>query len=176
MGQVLDSKHPELEVLYSHHLLLLLDYLKPLLITCQEQSRAKSLMEYVYGITRLLLIIHHDFPDFFIRHGFQFIEFVPISNVQLRCIILSTIPTYIVPTSPLSMGAFVPNCLDNLEMDLAMLGNNPELDYHEWCLRQCGVLSVLVEYLEERKPMGFLLELRELLGNVRNILAFPANV
>ncbi|CAG7726838.1 unnamed protein product [Allacma fusca] len=163
LHQVLHSCHPELEVLYSHHLLLLLDYLKPLIL-CQELI-SSCVMEYLFGLTRLLLVIHHDFPEFFLRHGFQFIEFVPISNIQLRCIILSTIPPYICPTNPFAVGAFIPSCLDHLEMDLSSFRNNAEFDYHEWCLSQSGMLENLNQYLEERGPMEFLLQLRDVMDS-----------
>src|SRR6202161_712068 len=45
------------------------------------------------GILRILLILHHDFPEFVAENHFQFCNVIPAHCAQLRNLILSAYPS-----------------------------------------------------------------------------------
>jgi len=64
------------------------------------------------GVLRVLLVIHHDFPEFLVENHFRFCNSVPMHCTQLRNLIVSAYPSYFTEMpDPMTVGLKV----DSLE-------------------------------------------------------------
>ncbi|CAO2648002.1 Nn.00g089240.m01.CDS01 [Neocucurbitaria sp. VM-36] len=71
--------------------------------------------QFYRGVLRVLLVIHHDFPEFLVENHFRFCNSIPMHCTQLRNLIVSAYPSTILEMpDPFTAGLKV----DRLENDL----------------------------------------------------------
>lgn len=49
--------------------------------------------EFFRGVLRLMVVLHHDFPDFFAQNYLRLCNHIPLQHVQLKNLVLSAVPT-----------------------------------------------------------------------------------
>lgn len=70
----------------------LLNYTGQLMKPTGETIMAQN---FYRGVMRVLLVIHHDYPEFLAEHHFRFCNSIPIHCTQLRNLIVSAYPSHI---------------------------------------------------------------------------------
>jgi CCR4-NOT transcription complex subunit 1 len=72
--------------------------------------------QFYRGVLRVLLVIHHDFPEFLVEHHFRFCNSVPMHCTQLRNLIVSAYPSTITEMpDPFTAGLKVDRLEKNLQ-------------------------------------------------------------
>ncbi|KAK3071792.1 CCR4-NOT core subunit cdc39, partial [Teratosphaeriaceae sp. CCFEE 6253] len=69
--------------------------------------------EYYRGLNRLMLMLHHDFPEFLIEHHFRLNSTIPQGCVQLHNLINSAVPRLVEQPDPFTPGLKI-NRLDQV--------------------------------------------------------------
>jgi CCR4-NOT transcription complex subunit 1 len=136
----------------AHQLLIdLLLFLEPHL---RRADLTDAIKLYYKGTLRVLLVLLHDFPSFLAGYHLSFCNVVPDNCIQLRNLILSAFPRYMVLPDP-----FTPNLkidlLPEISQSPALLSN---------VLGPLGSLrGDLESYIKSRTPSTFIIDLLPLL-------------
>jgi CCR4-NOT transcription complex subunit 1 len=131
----------------------LLQYMEPYL-TGGDLSDSAGVM--YKGLLRFMMLLLHDFPEFFCDYHFNLCEYIPNTAIQLRNLVLSAFPRNMMrlpdPFSP------------NLKVDSLPGINQPPiiLSSHVNILEKFGFLENIKMYLKTRAPAKFLDNILEL--------------
>lgn len=77
---------------YARLIEILLEYTGQLIKPTGETIMAQN---FYRGVLRVLLVIHHDYPEFLAEHHFRFCNSIPMHCTQLRNLIVSAYPSHI---------------------------------------------------------------------------------
>lgn len=77
---------------YARLIEILLEYTGQLIRPTGETIMAQN---FYRGVLRVLLVIHHDYPEFLAEHHFRFCNSIPMHCTQLRNLIVSAYPSHI---------------------------------------------------------------------------------
>jgi len=137
--------------MFQQLLVQLFVFLEPYLRNAELNEPIRLLYK---GTLRVLLVLLHDFPEFLCDHHFAFCDVIPPSCIQMRNLILSAFPRNMRLPDP-----FTPN----LKVDLLPeINQSPCIlsNYASALHRSPALLADLDNYLKNRAPVQFLLELR----------------
>jgi CCR4-NOT transcription complex subunit 1 len=133
----------------SMHVLIvdLLQYMEPYLSGADLSDSAGIMYK---GLLRFMMLLLHDFPEFFCDYHFNLCEYIPNTSIQLRNLVLSAFPRNMMRLpDPFS---------SNLKVDSLPGINQPPimLSSHVQILEKFGFLEDIKKYLKTRAPATFL--------------------
>ena len=125
----------------------LLQYMEPYLSGADLSDSAGIMYK---GLLRFMMLLLHDFPEFFCDYHFNLCEYIPNTSIQLRNLVLSAFPRNMMRLpDPFS---------SNLKVDSLPGINQPPimLSSHVQILEKFGFLEDIKKYLKTRAPATFL--------------------
>lgn len=127
----------------------LLKFMEPYL---REAKLTEALRLLYKGTLRVMLVILHDFPEFFIDYHTSFCDVLPPSCIQLRNVVLSAYPTGMKLPDP-----FTPD----LKVDLLpSMRESPSLNADfDAEVRKRPIRSLIDSYLIRREPLSIAQEM-----------------
>ncbi|GFZ15188.1 transcription regulator [Actinidia rufa] len=137
----------------------LFKFMEPYLRNAELRKTIRLLYE---GTLRVLLVLHHDFPEFLSDYHFSFCDVIPSSCIQMRNVILSAFPRNMRFPDP-----YTPN----FKIDLLAEINQPPHIFSEVdaALKEKQMKSDVDEYLKRsRHQESFLSELMQRLVLTQN--------
>jgi CCR4-NOT transcription complex subunit 1 len=101
------------------------------------------------GTLRFLLVLLHDYPEFFCDYHFNFCNNIPTNCIQLRNLVLSAFPRNMRLPDPFSPNLKIDQ-LPTIQQPPSMISN------HAKVLERYNLLKDIKPYLETRQPASFL--------------------
>jgi CCR4-NOT transcription complex subunit 1 len=135
-----------------HKLLLsLFKFLSPFLLTADLQAGGLDLYR---GTLRILLVLLHDCPEFLSEYYYSLCDAIPVRCIQMRNVILSAFPSWVVPPDPHL-------AVDALPTETHSSAVPPILSDYLAALKNADVLDILEHLLSNRGTSAILAALKE---------------
>lgn len=129
--------------LYAQLMEILLTYTGQLIKPSGETIMAQN---FYRGVLRVLLVIHHDYPEFLAENHFRFCNSIPMHCTQLRNLIVSAYPSNILEMpDPFTAGLKVERLEDSQQEPII----RADIDQ---ILRQAGIKDIIDGLLRANEP------------------------